>query len=84
MLVCKDDPRIVIDENQVLQSLNRVKVGKAAGPDKISSKVVSICKEQFAPILCKIFQQSIDSCTVPKLWKTSEIVSSAIRAKSTL
>ena len=73
----KNDNAICINENDIIRSLRRVKPGKAAGPDRISSQVVSICKQQLVPILHKIFQQSLDLCNVPTIWKTSEIVPAA-------
>jgi hypothetical protein len=70
----KNDECVVLTEKMVFDSLKRVKVGKAGGPDKISSKVISVLKEQLTPILHKIFQQSLDECVIPTVWKTSEII----------
>ena len=37
-------------------------------------EVLKMCKEPLTPILCKIFQQSLNEAGVPKIWKTSEII----------
>ena len=54
--------------------MKRIKSNKAAGPDRVSAKVVSICKYELDPVLCRIFQSSLDQSYIPKLWKTSEII----------
>ena len=64
----------MISVEDVLRSLQSLKVGKSSGPDKISGKILSLSKVQLAPILCKLFQQSLDTACIPKLWKTPEIV----------
>ena len=66
--------RIIISENDVIKSLNSIKLGKAAGPDRINGNVLKLCKIPLASILCKIYQQSIDSVCIPTIWKTSEII----------
>ena len=66
--------RIVITEDEVLKSLKSIKAGKAPGPDEIGTNVLKMCSHTLAPILCKIFQQSLDQVCIPKLWKTSEII----------
>jgi len=66
--------KIVVSEDDVLRSLNAIKTGKAAGPDKINGNILKMCKSPLSPILCKIFQQSIDSVSIPVIWKTSEII----------
>ena len=64
----------IITQEGVIKSLHSVKSGKSAGPDKIPGVLLKICKEPLAPILCKLFQQSIDSACIPKIWKTAEII----------
>ena len=69
-----DADKIVITEDDVLKSLSNIKTGKAAGPDKINGNILKLCKATFTPILSKIFQQSVDSVSIPVSWKTSEII----------
>ena len=66
--------RVIITEDEVLNSLTSIKSGKAPGPDEIGTNVLKMCSRTLAPILCKIFQQSLDQVRIPQLWKTSEIV----------
>ena len=49
-------------------------MGKSGGPDKVTDKVLKVCGESLCGILTDLFQQFIDSHTVPTLWKTSEII----------
>ncbi len=58
----------------MLESLQSIKIGKASGPDKINGNVLKLCKEPLTPILCKIFQQSLNEAYIPRIWKTSEII----------
>ena len=73
-LRCRESEAITISVDEVLKSLNAIKIGKAAGPDKIGSSVIKLCKEPLAPVLCKIYQKSLDDSFIPKIWKTSEII----------
>ena len=54
-LKLKQDKPVVISVKDVLKSLQSLKVGKSSGPDKISGKILSLCKVQLAPILSKLF-----------------------------
>ena len=73
-LKSRDAEPITITEEDVLRSLKLLKIGKAAGPDGIGSSIVKLCREPLAPVLCKIFQKSINETHIPKIWKTSELV----------
>lgn len=74
-LLCNKEHGIfTVTQEDVLESLKRVKSNKASGPDRVSAKVVSICKYELLPVLCWIFQSSLDQSYIPKLWKTSEII----------
>lgn len=48
------------------------KHGTAAGPDRINGNILKLCKEP--SILCKIFQQLLDSACMPTIWKTAELI----------
>ena len=65
---------ITVTEEAVSKSLRSVKIGKAAGPDAISSSVIKLCWEPLTPILRKIFQKSLDETHIPTIWKTSELI----------
>lgn len=67
------DERILITEECVLQSLKRVRAGKATGPDGVPARALKCCAVQLAPVLRTLFQDSIDQGVVPIKWKESEI-----------
>ena len=69
-----------VTENDVLESVAAIKANKAAGPDRINGNILKLCKAPLTPILCKIFQQSLDMSHIPVCWKTSEIVPIAKRS----
>ena len=73
-LSLQNSTRIVISERDVERTLKAVKIGKAAGPDKINGKVLKLCAQTLAPIFTQIFQKSMDTNKIPTEWKTSEIV----------
>lgn len=58
----------------MLKALDRAKVGKACGPDKISGRVIKMCKQELVLPMKTLFQASLNQCYVPLLWRTSEIV----------
>ena len=66
--------RIVICEDEVMRALKSIKLNKAPGPDGIGSNILKMCSVPLAPVLCNIYQQSLDQTSIPKLWKTSEII----------
>jgi hypothetical protein len=70
----KNDPKINMSNDDVVLALNNAKSGKACGPDKIYGRVIKLCKTELAVPLLKLYQMSLDRCTVPTAWKTSEIV----------
>lgn len=69
----RNDDRILITYEDVLQSLKRVRCSKATGPDEVPAKVIKYCAEQLVPILHQLFQDSLDQGVVPDIWKLSEI-----------
>ena len=74
LVYTRNDDRIVLCDQDVLKALNRAKAGKACGPDKISGRVIKLCKDELVSPMKTLFQASLDNCYVPILWRTSEIV----------
>jgi len=70
----RDAVPVVICEDDVRKCLQLIKVGKAAGPDRISGHVLKLCADPLSSVLCKIYQQSLDNSCIPSIWKTSEII----------
>ena len=66
---------------EVRRSLTKINTNKACGPDRLSGKLLKCCSDQLAEIFTCIFNLSIKSMVIPKLWKTSEITPVPKRSK---
>ena len=55
-------------------TFSQINVRKSSGPDRLSGVVLKECREQLSSIFCKLYQLSLDTHIVPKLWKLSEII----------
>ena len=58
----------------VEEKLLELDPNKAAGPDRIESRLMKECAEELAPILHQIYRKSIDESEVPEQWKEAEVV----------
>ncbi len=65
--------QLMIDTEGVQKLLDDINTGKASGPDGIPSYVLKELSEELAPIISQIFQQSIDTGTLPDDWLTADI-----------
>lgn len=74
---------LTVTEAQVRCELSRLNTRKAAGPDQVSPATLRHCADQLTPIYTYIFQQSLDLCKVPTIFKTSTIVPVPKKGKST-
>ena len=63
----------VISEQEVLKQLFSPNPNKACGPDQIPPWFLQTFAADNAPILTDIFQDSIDSGTVPHRWKEADV-----------
>ena len=59
-----------IGVEKLLLNLN---ASKAAGPDKLSGKLLKATAHEIAPVLQVIFRRSIDKGTLPQTWKEATI-----------
>lgn len=66
-------PNIQISEAGILNLLKNLKPKKAAGPDKIKPVVLQELREELAPILKVLFERSLDSGAVPKVWTSANV-----------
>ena len=67
-------PNIAIDHHGVMKVLERINLSKQTGPGLIPTRILN--KEAvpaIPPFLIFIFQQSIDTGTVPREWVTANI-----------
>ena len=65
---------LVLSEHDVRRTLKGVDPRKAAGPDGIPGRVLRDCADQLAPVLTKIFNESLTQASVPTCLKTSTII----------
>ena len=68
-----DMPSIQISSKGVDKLLSNLKVNKAAGPDNIPARILKECASSAAPILCKIYQKSISTGTLPTDWLNANV-----------
>ena len=66
-------PSITIDFDGVTKLLQRINPSKATRPELIPMCVLKEAASAIAPCLCFIFQQSIDTGSVPAEWKHANI-----------
>ena len=70
----QNDTIVEIDSECVEKVLRKIKVRKSCGPDKLKGYLLKQCREGLVYIIRYISNWSLSSCTVPKLWKKSEII----------
>ena len=67
-------PKINVSGNGVKKLLGELNPRKAVGPDFVPTQILKEFKEDIAPMLQVIFQQSLDTGVVPEDWKTANVV----------
>jgi len=65
---------ITVSEDEVHQALKLVNIRKAAGPDKISGRVLRSCADQLAGLFTSIFNEFLVQSVVPTCFKISIII----------
>ena len=60
-----------VERSLVESTFRRLKIGKAAGPDNISARLLKTCASQLSYVFCKLFNWSLNESTVPSVWKHS-------------
>lgn len=64
---------IEIDQDKIIKLLKKLDSSKAPGPDYISSKFLIKCASSIAYPIASLFNLSLSTNTVPKLWKSAFI-----------
>ena len=64
---------ITINVKGVENLLSSLKVNKASGPDNIPNMILKTCSKELSPALTNIFQQSLDTGTLPRDWKNANV-----------
>ena len=62
----------VVPEN-ILQCLNKLKIGKACGPDGICNNILKFCADSLTQPITYISEKSIKSGQFPSSWKKANI-----------
>ncbi len=68
------DDSAVIDQERVLGLFKHIGVNKCPGPDGICGRTLRFCAEQLSGVFQRLFQTSIDTCTIPDIWKLSTVI----------
>lgn len=66
--------RIEIQLETVVKTFKCIYTKKATGPDGLSAFILKSFADELSPAWQKLFQLSVDSYSIPKLWKTSIIL----------
>ena len=68
-------PNLIIHQEGVFKQLNQLNPSKACGPDELPPRLLKTVAEELSPALTVLFQQSIDSGTVPSQWRQAVVTS---------
>ena len=68
------DPEVVITEEQTAKAIKAAKNSKALGPDDISPQMLKNLGPHGIKFLTNIYNQCVNTSTIPSLWKTSRII----------
>ena len=64
---------IKIDLNGVLKLLSNLKHDQAAGPDSIKPVVLKQLKTEIAPVICHLFEKTLQTGHIPDDWKKAQV-----------
>ena len=68
-----DVPKLIINQKGISKLLSKLKPSKASGLDDIPNRLLSELVEEIAPALAALFQQSLNSESLPKDWKKANV-----------
>ncbi|KAK0155032.1 RNA-directed DNA polymerase from mobile element jockey [Merluccius polli] len=71
---CDQSNRIVINSETVARVFGGLHTKKATGPDGISALLLKTFARELAPAWSPLFQLSVDSHSIPKVWKRAIII----------
>ena len=66
-------PDIILNKSGIEKLLSKLDPKKACGPDEIKPRVLKELGHELSPILCLIYQKSIDTGEVPTDWRTAHV-----------
>ena len=65
--------RIEVTANGVIKLLKKINPHKATGPDNIPARLLKELADSLGPMLTILYQASLDSGTLPEIWKSATI-----------
>ena len=74
---------IAISIEQVEKLLYNINIHKPSGPDKIPNIILKTCSKEISPALANIFQQSLDTGTLPNDWRNANLSPIFLKATNT-
>ena len=74
-------PPISISTIGIQELLKEVDTKKAPGSDNIPAWVLKHCATEIAPILSRLFSQSLDTGYVPHNWLTSKVTNTSVQKR---
>ena len=73
-LVCEPRHRILIEPRDVSNVFNKLLIKKSSGPDHISAFLLKTFSQELTPAWTPLFQRSVDSGSIPAIWKEAVII----------
>lgn len=70
----KQNPTLIIEEQEVVAAINKLKNRKASRKDTISNELIKCSKESLKEDRTKFFSKVLQSRKVPEDWKWSIII----------
>ena len=64
---------IDINRHLILETIGKLNVSKAPGPDGIHARIIKVCKESFLTVFHVIFKKSLNKGLLPKQWKQANV-----------
>ncbi len=69
-----ENANCVIPPKEIIQLIGKLSTKKAAGPDKITNKLIKLLSASLSQILSKIFTLSLKHGYIPKAWKEANVL----------
>ena len=64
-----------VTDEEVMEAMNKMKLGKAAGPSKVNMDMIIASGKFGVGVIKKLCQRMLDGKRMPEEWKTSVVVS---------
>lgn len=65
---------IRVTSEEVRRTLSQINTRKSIGPDGMDGNTLQKCCEQLSPVFTRLFQASLDSQIIPRLWKMCKTI----------